>query len=116
MKIERNLTLNSESAQTYESRAHEPSGPKRGEISLILTLVFIAVAAVMTVLTLGGVHALVQLVSSAANFKASIVMGVLGLGLVVLGPVLLLGVAVVLPRWWLRDMKHRITSVFRARA
>ncbi|MBY0509522.1 MAG: hypothetical protein K2P94_05160 [Rhodospirillaceae bacterium] len=112
--------MNRKSARTYESGheslAHEPREPKRGEISLILTLVFIAGAAVMTMLTLGGVHALVQLVTSAANFKASIVAGVLGLGLVVLGPVLLLALAVLLPRWWLRDMKHRIASVFRARA
>lgn len=120
MKIERTVIANRKTARPYdgvqESRIHEPREPKRGEISLILTLVFIAVAAVMTMLTLGGVHALVELVTSAANFKASIVAGVLGLGLVVLGPVLLLALAVLLPRWWLRDMKHRIASVFSARA
>jgi hypothetical protein len=116
MKIERNGPVKN-TARVYESMpeplAHEPREPQRGEISLILTLVFIAVAAVMTMLTLGGVHALVELVTAADNFKASIVAGVLGLGLVVLGPVLLLGLAILLPRWWLRDMKRRIGSMFR---
>lgn len=111
--MDRNRTAPHEPA--YESTAHEPRQPQRGEISLILTFVFVAVAVVMTMLTLGGMHALVQLVTAAHGVKASIVAGVLGLGLVVLGPVLLLGLAVLLPRWWLRDMKQRIGSMFRVR-
>ncbi len=117
--MEWDIPVNRKSTPIYhlrEPHVHEPQQPQRSEISLILTVVFIAVAAVMTMLTLGGVHALMQLVNAADSFKASVVAGVLGLGLVVLGPVLLLGLAVVLPRWWLRDMKHRIASMFRARA
>jgi hypothetical protein len=94
------------------TRYPEDAGERR-EASLILAIIFVFGLGATLLLTLGGAHALVQLVAMAGTFKSTIITGVLGMGLVVLGPVLLLALAVILPRWWFRDMKTRVAKLLR---
>lgn len=86
----------------------------RREASLILAIIFVFGLGGTLLLTLGGAHALVQLVAMAGTFKSTVITGVLGMGLVILGPVLLLALAVILPSWWFRDMKTRVAKLLRA--
>lgn len=92
-----------------------PRNPVPRDASIILAIVFFVGIGVTFMLTLGGVHALVQLVSAADGIKSSVIASVLGLGLVVLGPVLLWALAVILPRWWFRDVKNRVRKLFHTR-
>lgn len=79
-------------------------------------LLLVACIGVSAVLTLGGVHWLVEQVTAAGDFKSELITAVLGLGLVLVGPVLLLALAVILPTWWFKDMRVRIVSIIAPRA
>lgn len=59
-------------------------------------------------LTFGGIQWLSEQVAAAGDFKSELITGVLGLGLVLVGPVLLWALAALLPQWWLRGLAARI--------
>ena len=60
------------------------------------------------VLTLGGVHWLLDQRAAAPDFKSEIIATILGMGFVFVGPVLLFALAVLSPQWWLRSVKSRV--------
>ncbi len=84
----------------------------RGETVIAWALLFAAGAVLALLLTLGGVHWLHEQITASENFKASVVTAVLGLGLVIIGPVLLLAVIAILPRWWIRSVKAATRKLF----
>jgi len=57
---------------------------------------------IAALLTVGGVRWLSDQLALADTFKAEVVTVVLGTGLVILGPTLLLALVFMLPRWWFR--------------
>ena len=83
----------------------------RRKPSLGWALLLVACIAVSAVLTLGGAHWLIEQVTAAGDFKSELITAVLGLGLVLVGPVLVLGLAVILPTWWFRAMRLRIVRM-----
>jgi len=86
------------------SSSHNP--PRRAP-PLAGVLVFIVGLAITLALTIGGAHELVQHVTAAGSLKSGIITLVVGLGLVLIGPVLLLALIMMLPRWWFRDVWSR---------
>ena len=79
----------------------------------MLAVLFMAGIAIAALLTVGGVHWLAQQIDLASNFKSSVVTLILGLGLVLVGPVLLWALATLLPRWWFKSMKDLFTRAVR---
>jgi hypothetical protein len=62
-------------------------------------------------MTLGGVQWLMDQLALAGDFKSELITTVLGLGMVILGPILLLAVAVILPPWWFRSLWRRLRGL-----
>lgn len=92
-----------------EALIETPVGRRKPPLSWALLL--IVCIAVSALLTLGGAHWLVEQVSVAGDFKSELITAVLGLGLVLVGPVLVLALAVILPSWWFRAMRLRIVRM-----
>lgn len=84
---------------------------ERSETVIAWALLFAAGAVLALLLTFGGVHWLLEQVTASGNFKSGVVTTVLGLGLVLIGPVLLLAVMAILPRWWVRSVKAAIRKL-----
>ncbi len=85
---------------------------ERGETVIAWALLFAGGAVLAFLLTFGGVHWLLEQVTASESFKASVVTAALGLGLVLIGPVLLLAVMAILPRWWIRSVKAAARKLF----
>ena len=85
---------------------------ERSETIIAWALLFTAGAVIALLLTFGGLHWLYEQVVATQNIKSSIVTAILGLGLVFIGPVLLLALAAVLPRWWFRAIKTAVRKMF----
>jgi len=98
-----------------EKTVHNQRAWSAGRIETVLALamVFMAGAVGSLLLTVGGVHWLIQQVDLADSLKSSIITLVLGLGLVFVGPVLLWALTTVLPRWWFRRVKEFFVSIGR---
>lgn len=71
------------------------------------TVLLIAGCCGALLLTFGGIQWLTEQIAAARGFKSELITGVLGLGLVVVGPVLLWALAALLPQWWLRALAAR---------
>lgn len=77
------------------------------ELALGWTLLFILGSVIAAMLTLGGLHWLLEQRAAAPDLKAEIVATILGMGFVFVGPVLLFALGVLSPQWWLRGVKSR---------
>lgn len=62
-------------------------------------------------LSLGGLQWTVQQIALAGDFKSELITGVLGLGLVIIGPVLLWALTALLPRRWFRAIGARLRQL-----
>jgi hypothetical protein len=76
-----------------------------------LIFVLFAGACGALLITFGGVQWLTAQIAAAGDFKSGLIAGVLGLGLVLLGPVLLWALAALLPRWWFRAAGARLKQL-----
>ncbi len=79
----------------------------RPELALGWTVLFFLGSIVAAMLTLGGVHWLLEQRAVAPDFKAELIATILGMGFVFVGPVLLFALAVLSPQWWLHAVKAR---------
>jgi hypothetical protein len=77
------------------------SAEPRGSRALWAALLLLGTG-IAALLTAGGVRWLSDQLALADTFKAELVTVVLGTGLVILGPTLLLGLVFMLPRGWFR--------------
>jgi len=62
--------------------------------------------------TFGGLQWVTTQIDAASDIKSSLITGILGLGLVLIGPVLLFAMAVFTPQWWLLSIKAHFRSRF----
>jgi hypothetical protein len=87
-------------------------GVRHRQTIIAWALLFASGAAVALLLTFGGLHWLLEQVTAAQNAKSSTVAAILALGPVLIGPVLLLALAAVLPRWWFHAVKIMFRRLF----
>jgi len=80
----------------------------RREAKIAWAMLLVLGTALAVLLTVGGVQWLGEQLNTARNFKSELVTTVLGMGLVVIGPVLLLALVLTFPRWWLRAAAARL--------
>ena len=90
--------------QIHQPQVHQ--GPRR-EFAFAWTLLFLLGIVIAALLTLGGVHWLMEQRAAAADSKSEVIATILGAGFVFVGPVLLFALAVLSPQWWLRGVKSR---------
>ncbi len=81
--------------------------PERRRAPLSWAVLLFAGCCGALLLTFGGIQWLTEQVAAAGDFKSELITGVLGLGLVLVGPVLLWALAALLPQWWLRGLGAR---------
>ena len=89
----------------------QPPDINRREAMVAWLVLLVLGTALAVLLTMGGVQWLGEQLGAAKNFKSGVVTTVLGMGLVVIGPVLLLALVLIFPRWWLRAAAARIKKV-----
>ncbi len=87
-------------------KSHIDCGERR-ELALGWTVLFVLGSIMATLLTLGGVHWLLEQRAAAPDVKAEVIAAILGMGFVFVGPVLLFALAVLSPQWWLHGVKSR---------
>jgi len=86
---------------------HDLHLPERREVAIAWSLIFFVGIASALLLTLGGVQWLVEQLGDNADFKTHLITIILGLGFILVGPVLLFALAIVAPQWWFRAIKAR---------
>ncbi len=89
-------------------RKNKTLNAERSDAVIAWAALLILGIALAALLTLGGVQWLGEQLDTARTFKSEIVTTVLGMGLVVIGPVLLLALVLMFPRWWIRAATARI--------
>jgi len=72
----------------------------------------VAGIAASLILTFGGLQWVMVQVDAASDTKSGLITGVLGLGLVLIGPVLLFALAASVPQWWLASVKAHFRGWF----
>jgi hypothetical protein len=97
----------------YKSQPGVPETNRMLSTEGALVGVFFILAGISGALlmTFGGLQWLLAQIALAGDLKSGFVTTVLGLGLVLLGPILLLAVAVILPQWWFRSLWLRLRGL-----